>query len=358
MENRDIFFLKETLKLVKKGKGRTFPNPMVGAVIVKNNKIIAKGYHRKAGFPHAEVEALRNAKEDMRGATLYVSLEPCSHYGKTPPCVDAIIQAGIQRVVCATQDPNPKVKGNGITLLQKAGINVSVGLLEEEARKLNEAFFTFHEKQRPFIAIKFASSLDGKIATRTFDSKWITNEKARAYARSLRSEYQAILVGVNTVLRDNPHLGVLQKGKKDPLRIILDSTLKIPLTSNVLRDNNVLIATTTRADKQKQKRLAQRGIKILTFKDNQVPLLSLLQKLRKMEVISILVEGGGEVLGSFIDARVADKLYAFYAPLIIGNKKAISAIAGRGNDTIKNTQRLHSFSIKRFGDNTLLTGNF
>src|SRR3989344_2010898 len=223
--DENIKFLKETLKLAKKGLGKVNPNPMVGAVIVKNNKIIGKGYHKKFGYPHAEIEALKNCQQNPKGATLYVNLEPCSHFGKTPPCADAIIKAGIKKVVCCTQDPNPKALG-------KTGIEISFGLLEQEARQLNEAFFTFHEKKRPFIAIKFAASLDGKIATQRGDSKWITNEKARKYSRALRKQYQAVLVGINTVLKDNPHLG-------DSLRIILGS--KIPKNSQVLRNKNILI---------------------------------------------------------------------------------------------------------------------
>ena len=246
-------FIDETLVLAKKAIGLTNPNPMVGAVVVKRGRIIAKGYHRQAGLPHAEIEAFNAAKTSVKGATLYTNLEPCVHQGKTPPCVDAIIQAGIKRVVCSISDPNPKVHGKGIAKLKQAGIIVSVGLKEKEARALNEAFFVFHEKKRPFIAIKFAGSLDGKIATHTGNSKWITNEPARLFARKLRGEYQAILVGINTVIRDNPHLGTRLAGKKDPVRIILDSNLQIPLNSQVLRDNNVIIATTTHAPEEKKK---------------------------------------------------------------------------------------------------------
>ncbi|MBI2335133.1 bifunctional diaminohydroxyphosphoribosylaminopyrimidine deaminase/5-amino-6-(5-phosphoribosylamino)uracil reductase RibD, partial [Candidatus Daviesbacteria bacterium] len=269
--NQDLKFLKETLKLAKKGLGRVSPNPMVGAVIVKNGQIIGKGYHKKFGFPHAEIEALKNCRENPRGATMYVNLQPCSHFGKTPPCIDAIIKAGIKKVICCSLDPNPKIHG-------KAGIEISAGVLEKEARKLNEAFFTFHEKKRPFIAIKFAASLDGKLATRTGDSKWITNEKAREYARSLRARYQAVLVGKNTFLKDQPHLGVRIKGKKDPLKIVL-------------------------------------GLSI-----NPKNIQDLLSILYKKEIISVLVEGGGKTLGSFIDAKVVDKVYAFHAPIIIGGE--------------------------------------
>lgn len=343
---QDQFFLKETLKLAKKGRGWTNPNPMVGAVIVKNNQIIGKGYHKKAGLPHAEIEALNDAKTSVRGATLYLNLEPCSHYGKTPPCALSIIKSGISQVICSTIDPNPQINGQGVEWLRKAGIKVSVGLLEQEARILNEAFFIFHEKKRPFVAIKFAASLDGKMATHTGDSKWITNEKARTFARNLRGEYQAILLGINTVIHDNPHLGARSIGKKDPLRIILDSNLRIPVNSQVLRDNNVLIATTIHAPKDKKKLLEKQGIPILTFESEDIPLKELLFSLKSKNIISVLVEGGGKILGSFIDEKLIDKVYAFYAPILIGGREA----------EIKNALYLKRISSKYFQDNFLVVG--
>lgn len=344
----DEFFLMEALKLAKKGMGWVNPNPMVGAVLVKNGRIVGKGYHRRIGLPHAEIEAITHARPrlaKLKGATLYVNLEPCSHFGRTPPCVDAIIKMGIKKVVCSNLDPSPKVSGKGIERLKKSGIIVSMGKLEDQAKNLNEAFFTFHEKKRPFLAIKFASSLDGKIATKSGDSKWITNEKARAYVRLLRAQYQAVLVGINTVLKDNPHLGVRERGKKDPLRIILDSTLKIPLQSKVLRDMNVLIATTNFADKKKKRILEEKGFTLLSFKGKKVPLTKLLDELKKREIISILIEGGGETIGNFIDQNLFDKVYAFYAPIIIGGFK-----------TIQEATSLKQLSFKRFADNYLVSG--
>ncbi|MBI3109783.1 bifunctional diaminohydroxyphosphoribosylaminopyrimidine deaminase/5-amino-6-(5-phosphoribosylamino)uracil reductase RibD [Candidatus Daviesbacteria bacterium] len=317
--NKDIKFLKETLKLAKKGLGWT--NPMVGAILVKDGKMIGKGYHKKVGFPHAEIEALKKCRENPKGATLYVNLEPCAIFGRTPPCVDPIIKSGIKKVVYSTLDANPKNHGKGTTKLQKAGIETSFGILEKEARKLNEAFFTFHEKGRPFVAIKFAASLDGKIATYTGDSKWITNEKARRYARSLRAEYQAVLVGMNTVLKDNPHLG-------NSLRIILGS--KVPKNSQVLRDKNVLII-------------------------NPKNIKDLLNILREKEIVSVLVEGGGKTLGAFCDCGLVDKVYAFYAPIIIGGENAVS-IGGKGASTIHQALHLKNISYKRFDDNFLITG--
>lgn len=329
--DEDIKFLKQTLKLAKKGIGWVNPNPMVGAILVKKGRIIGKGYHKRVGLPHAEIEALKSCKTDPKGATLYVNLEPCIHFGKTPPCVDTIIQSGIKRIVISTVDPNPKVYGRSLKKLQQANIDVSVGILENEARKLNEAFFTFHERKRPFVAIKFAASLDGKIATSTGDSKWITNEKARIFARSLRGEYQAILVGVNTLIKDDPHLGVRIRGKKDPVRVIISSGLRLSPNIQVFRDQNFMIVNTKNVS-------------------------ALLSILREKEIISILVEGGGKTLGNFCDAKVVDKVYTFHAPILIGGEKAISAIGGQGSQFISQALHLKNLSYRRFDDNLLTIG--
>ncbi len=355
MDNKDLLFLKQTLILAKKGIGWTNPNPMVGALLVKNNKIIGKGYHKKFGTDHAEIVALKNVTENPNGATLYVNLEPCVHYGKTPPCADAIIQAGIKRVVCATYDPNPIIKQKGIKKLQQAGIKITVGNLEKEARQLNEQFFTFHEKKRPFVAIKFAASLDGKMATHTGDSKWITNEKARLFARKLRGEHQAIIVGIHTILKDNPHLGTRIKNTKDPIRIVLDSSLQIPLTAQVLRDTNIIIFTTTNASQKKIKQLIEKEITVISI-DKTITIPAVLEELKKREIISVLVEGGGEVLGSFVDARSIDKVYACHSPIIIGGENAIS-ISGHGVEKVSEALRLENIFYKHFGDNLLTIGS-
>jgi len=363
----DTYFLKEALKLAKKGLSWTNPNPMVGAVIVKNGKTLSRGYHKEVGLPHAEIEAITSAKQSVKGATLYINLEPCCRSGRTPACTQAIIKSGIKKVVCSTLDPNPKVNGKGIKILKKAGLQVSVGLLEKEARFLNEPYFTFHQKKRPFIALKFALSLDGKIATKTGQSKWISNEKARNYARKLRANYQAVLVGINTILKDNPHLGPREKNKKEPLRLILDPKLKIPLNpvrkrfsngvnSQVLRDNNVLFITTSFAKKEKLKQLKKRGIAIISYRSETISLPRLLDDLRKREIISILVEGGGETIGHFIDEKLFDKIYAFYSPIIIGGKEAVSAVSGKGIENLKSAIRLTNLSFKHFGDNFLMIG--
>jgi diaminohydroxyphosphoribosylaminopyrimidine deaminase/5-amino-6-(5-phosphoribosylamino)uracil reductase len=351
----DEQFMDSALKLARQAKGWTNPNPMVGAVIVKGGKIISRGYHRRAGSPHAEIEAMEAAGANLAGATLYVNLEPCAHYGRTPPCVEAIIRAGISRVVCATADPNPKVSGRGLEQLRAAGIDVTVGPRSAQAEKLNEAFFVFHTKQRPFTVLKFAASLDGKLATRGGDSKWITNEQARAFARGLRAEYQAVLVGINTVLRDDPQLGARRAGRKDPLRVIIDSRLQLPLGSQVLRDNNVLVATTAGTPTGKKRLLERRGVQVLSFPGKTVPIAKLAAALGKQEIISLLVEGGGQILGSFIDEGIADKVYAFYAPLLVGGAKAVS-IQGRGADKMQSATRLANLNFKRFQDNFLVSG--
>ncbi len=351
----DELYIAETLKLATKGRGWTNPNPMVGAVIVKKGKVIGQGHHRRAGTEHAEVVALKSCTSDPRGATLYVNLEPCSHLGKTPPCTDAIIKAGIQRVVCSTLDPNPAVHGQGRDQLKAANIEFSLGIFAQEAKELNECFFSFHQKGRPFIAIKFASSLDGKMATKTGDSSWITNDSAREYARRLRAEYQAILVGSKTALHDDPHLGVRHKSAKDPLRIILDSRLRLSRDAQVLRDSNVLLVTTTRAPSEKVHYYQQQGFEVVVFKGSFIPLNVLMKKLHTMNIISVFVEGGGTIIGSFIDDMLVDKVYAFYAPVIIGGAKA-SHIGGDGKTEMSNAIRLQDVTFKRFNDNFLITG--
>ncbi|OGG77821.1 riboflavin biosynthesis protein RibD [Candidatus Kaiserbacteria bacterium RIFCSPLOWO2_01_FULL_54_24] len=353
---RDVGYLKDALALAKQARGRTFPNPMVGAVIVKNGRIIGRGYHHKIGAPHAEVDALKAAAGKARGATLYINLEPCSHWGKTPPCVDAIIRAKIKGVVCCMRDPNPQVSGAGIRRLRRAGIEVSMGGCSAEAEVLNEGFLFFHRNRRPFVAIKFAASLDGKIATRSGDSRWITNERARGYARALRGHYQAILVGINTVLRDDPHLGTRKKGRRDPLRIVLDSRLRIPLTARVLRDENILLITTKRANSKKKRLLAGREIEVVEM-GSRINVKALMRELYRREIISVLVEGGGDVLGSFVDARCVDKVYAFLAPILIGGETAKSAVGGKGSSSIRQALRLTRVERKIFSDNILVSGH-
>ncbi len=357
MITSDEKFMLEALKLAKKGMGYTYPNPQVGAVLVKNGKIIGRGFHKKAGMQHAEIEAFNNASTDTTGATLYITLEPCNHAGKTPPCAPEIIKRKIAKVVCAIADPNPREQGTSLRFLESAGVQVEVGLLSESAKKINEAFFTFHQKKRPSITLKFAASLDGKTATKTGESKWITNEKMRKFARNLRAEHNAILVGINTVLLDNPHLGVRKRGVKDPLRIILDSTLKITLESDILRDKNVLIVTTKRSDKKKLDLLQKKGIEVLQMQNDRILIPEVMKELYNKKIISVFVEGGAEVLGSFLDAKMVDKIYACYAPIIIGGRDAVTAVKGEGVRKVLDAVKLKDISIKKFDDNFVVIGS-
>jgi diaminohydroxyphosphoribosylaminopyrimidine deaminase / 5-amino-6-(5-phosphoribosylamino)uracil reductase len=354
-ELSDEYYLRQTLRLARKGLGRTYPNPMVGAIIVKQDKILSSGYHHQAGKAHAEVDALNKLKASAVGATLYVNLEPCAHHGKTPPCTEAIIKAGVSRVVCCSLDPNPLVSGRGLEVLRQAGIIVKSGALKSKAEQLNEAYFCFQIRQRPFIAIKFASSLDGKIATKVGDSKWITGEKARAFARRLRGQYQAILVGANTVVQDDPNLGLRPPGRSDPLRIILDSTLRVPLKSQVFRDSNVLVATTTRASKIRLEAYKNRGIDLFICPDKQILLPALLSELHRRNIVSVFIEGGGKVLGSFVDSRLVDKVYAFYGPVIIGGQESLSAVGGHGAKKISEALHLSRLSCRQLDDTFLVS---
>lgn len=353
-KNIDKKFMQRVLELAKRGDGVVSPNPMVGAVIVKNGKILAERWHRKFGCDHAEIDAINNAqkaKKKLKGATLYVNLEPCAHFGKTPPCVSEIIKAGFSRVVVAMRDPNPLVNGKGIKMLKKAGIKVDVGCFQNEARKLNKKFIKWISTGLPFVSIKVAMSLDGKIATRANDSKWITSEESRAYVRDLRDSHDAILVGINTLLKDNP---MLSGKKRNPRRIVLDSTLRINTNSRFLRNKNVLIITTDRAPKNKLDFLRKRGYPIKIFK-RKISIYPLLRFLGKIGISSILVEGGSAIFGSFIDARAIDKCYFFIAPKIIGGKTAKTAVSGVGVGKLNQSLRF-SYKLQKIGEDVMIEG--
>lgn len=348
--------MHRAIELAKFGEGFVSPNPLVGAVFVKNGKIIAEGYHKKFGSDHAEIVAVKNAgkkKISLVGSTLYSALEPCVHYGKTPPCVLKLVKARISRAVIAMQDPNPLVYGRGIKALRKAGIKVVVGCLKKKAELLNEKFIKWIASGMPFVAMKVAMSLDGKIATRTGDSKWITSEISRKYVRHLRDKYDAILVGSNTVLKDDPFL----KGfKREQKRIILDSYLKIPLKSKVFRDKNVFVAVTDKAPKSKINALIKRGIdfKIFKSKGGKIPFNPLLRFLGGKNISSILVEGGSEIFGSFIDEKLVDKFYWFIAPKIIGGRDAKIAVGGEGVSKMAQAMDLADCSFRQVGPDVLV----
>lgn len=362
----DERFMRLALELAEKGKGLTSPNPCVGTVIVKDGKVIGKGYHRKAGMPHAEIYALRQAGKNARGATLYVTLEPCRHYGRTPPCADAIISSGIKRIVAAMKDPNPLNNGRGFDVLRKNGIKVESGVLEAEARRLNEAFIKFITTKLPFVTVKIAQSIDGKIATYTGDSKWITSKEARVFSHRLRSEADAIMVGVKTIIKDDPFLSVRDEVKsgrlrKQPVKIILDSKLHTPTTARIFSKGSsgkVIIATTKRASKNKMEALKRKGaeISIVKSKDGKVDIKSLLKVLGEKELTHILIEGGGETIASALEAKAVDKVYFFIAPKIIGGRQAPTSVEGLGADRINRVIKLRDVKYEEVGEDFLVEG--
>ncbi|MBR1859348.1 MAG: bifunctional diaminohydroxyphosphoribosylaminopyrimidine deaminase/5-amino-6-(5-phosphoribosylamino)uracil reductase RibD [Selenomonadaceae bacterium] len=347
------------LNIAANARGRTSPNPMVGAVIVKDGRIIAEGWHRKAGTPHAEVHALNMAGELAEGATLYVTLEPCSHFGRTPPCANAIVNAGIKRVVAAMSDPNSKVAGNGFKILTDAGIEVKVGVLEYEAKKLNEVFLKWITTKMPFVTLKTAMSLDGKIATASGQSQWITCAESRKRVHELRDINDAIMVGVGTVLADNPTLTARIDGGKNPIRIIVDSNARTPIEANVVTDGQAqtIIAVTENAPRNKIEALKNLGVDIITAgNDKRVDLTLLMRELGKRDITSVFVEGGGTLNFSLLNENLVDKLYAFIAPKIIGGRNALTSVEGDGFINLSDAALLHDIKTELVGDDVLING--
>ncbi|MGO0121755.1 bifunctional diaminohydroxyphosphoribosylaminopyrimidine deaminase/5-amino-6-(5-phosphoribosylamino)uracil reductase RibD [Desulfothermobacter acidiphilus] len=357
---RDEIYMRQALELALRARGRTRPNPMVGAVLVKEGRVIAEGYHRQAGMPHAEIEALRAAGERARGATLYVNLEPCCHVGRTGPCTEAIIAAGVKRVVVAMEDPNPLVAGKGVKTLREAGIEVQVGVLEPEARRLNEAFIKYITTRTPFVVLKVAMTLDGKIATRSGASRWITGAEARAYVHQLRATYDAILVGKGTVLQDDPSLTARLPGGRDPVRIALDSRAELSLTHRLFRLDSpapTWVAVTERASSERLKMLRDQGVEVLVCGPGpRVDLRLLLQELGKREITSLLVEGGATVNASFLDGRLVDKVVWLVAPKIFGGLSAPSPVAGEGVPAPEAAWRLRELTVRRLGEDFCFEG--
>ncbi len=354
-------FMKKALALAAKGKGRTSPNPMVGAVIVKNGKVIAADYHRKAGTPHAEIRALKKAGNKARGADLYINLEPCCHTEKrTPPCTKAIIESGIKKVVTAMIDPNPEVSGKGLEELHTAGIKTETGIMEAEAKRLNEAFIKYITKKEPFVILKIAQTLDGKIATSRGESKWITGEEARKYVHKLRNEVDAVLVGIGTVKKDNPSLDCRIRGGKNPYRIIVDSRLQIPVASKALKHNDgrTIIATTKTAHKNKIGLLKARGASILAVKEKagKVDLKNLMKELGRLEITSVMIEGGSSINASALSGRIVDKVLFFMAPKILGGVDSIPSIGGKSPALLKGALKLKDPQIMNFGEDILVEG--
>lgn len=358
-EDNDIKFMRRALTLAKRGNWRTSPNPMVGAVVVKDGRIIGEGYHKKAGLPHAEIEAIMNSKESLKGATLYVTLEPCCHRDKrTPPCTDAIIEKGISRVVVAMRDPNPKVSGKGIETLTTHGIDVKTGVLEKEALKLNEFYVKYITTHEPFVILKTAMTLDGKIATPTGNSKWITSEKSRRYVHILRSRVDALLSAYGTVIHDNPLFTSRIKNGKNPLRVIIDPELKIPLNFNVYNPppKTIAVVHSDFINQDKAKELMKRGVELLEFSSEKVDLSWLMKELGKRGITSLLIEGGSSLNSYALWSGVVDKIMIFIAPKIIGGFNSYPVVGGKLYRDIPEAFKVNNLRIKRIENDILIEG--
>ncbi len=362
IREEDIMYMKMALEEAVKGIGFTNPNPMVGAVIVKDGKVLAKGYHHCCGQGHAEVEAFRAAGDaDVTGATIYVTLEPCSHYGKTPPCADLIVSKKVGRVVVAALDPNPLVAGRGIRRIREAGIEVETGVLAEESCRLNEIFMTYITRKEPFVLYKSAMSLDGKIAAPNGESQWISCEESREQVQKLRNQYMAIMVGIGTVLADDPMLTCRISGGKDPVRIVVDSALRTPVESKLVRsagDVPLIIACHENASKEKEEILAAKGARIIRagLPDGRVDLKALVRILGQEGIDSILLEGGGTLAFAAFEAGIIDKVQFYIAPKIIGGTASMTPLGGPGIAHLKEAWALKELSAQKVGEDICLTG--
>jgi diaminohydroxyphosphoribosylaminopyrimidine deaminase/5-amino-6-(5-phosphoribosylamino)uracil reductase len=357
----DSFFMNMALELSERGRGFTSPNPMVGAVVVRNSDVVGTGYHEYAGGPHAEVNALNDAGELARGATIYVTLEPCNHTGRTPPCTKKILESGIVRVVVAMQDPNPDVTGGGIEFLREKGIQVDVGIEEKQATHLNEVFIKYIQTKRPFVILKTAATLDGRIATRTGDSKWVTGPSARNFAHTVRHAVDGIMVGIGTVKQDDPSLTTrLEKiNGKDPLRIVLDTRLSISENArllNIRSDAKTLLVTGDDVPQEKKHRLEKQGVIIVKsrLKDGFIDLEALMYRLGTMKITSLLIEGGGHVAASALTSGIVDKILFFYAPKILGGDDGVPICQGPGPDLMSDCIQIQDIWVHRFDDDDIL----
>ncbi|CQR74566.1 Riboflavin biosynthesis protein RibD [Sporomusa ovata DSM 2662] len=357
----DKYYMQQALTIAQYAIGRTSPNPLVGAVIVKDGHIVGQGWHRQAGTPHAEIHALAQAGELAKGATIYVTLEPCSHHGRTGPCADALIAAGIKKVVAAMTDPNPEVAGKGLTRLRAAGIEVVEGILAAEAAKLNEVFIKWITTKMPFGVLKTAMSLDGKIAAYTGHSKWITGPAAREYVHRLRDIYDGILVGIGTVLTDNPRLTTrLPAGGQNPVRIVIDTMARTPLTANVVTDKQAttIIAVSQAAPPERIAALQSHGVEVLVLAQTPlgVNLRQLFTILGERRITSVFVEGGAAINASLLTANLIDKVYCFIAPKILGGKAAPGPVGGTGVETVDQAILLEDIATQTIGTDVLLNG--
>jgi diaminohydroxyphosphoribosylaminopyrimidine deaminase/5-amino-6-(5-phosphoribosylamino)uracil reductase len=359
----DERFMRLALRLARKGEGMTSPNPMVGAVLVKGGAIVGTGYHHRAGEPHAEILALRRAGEKAKGATLYLNLEPCDHFGRTAPCTRAILKAGVQRVVAGMKDPNPLVSGRGIKRLKEAGVRVEVGVCKEACQELNAAFVKGMTSGTPWVILKAALSLDGKSATRSGDSRWISSGASRRQVHRLRRRVDAVMVGIGTVRRDDPLLNIRLPGRRtarQPLRVVIDSRLRIPLASRIVRtaeDFPTLVVTTPAAPVDKRQRLKKAGVKVLVTRADRrgrVKLRPLMRALRHLGIQSVLLEGGPALNAGALEERIVDRILLFVAPKIIGGREAPGMAGGEGVWRMKSARRAEILRVRRIGPDLMI----
>ncbi len=363
MKLTDVDYMKKALSLALKAKGQTSPNPLVGAVVVQDEKIVGEGWHRTCGGDHAEVIALKKAGPKARGAKLYVTLEPCSHVGRTPPCVDKIIEAGIREIIIGMIDPNPVNNGKSISRFKRAGIRVKVGFLENELKKINEPFIKYITKKFPFVVAKCAQTLDGKIATASGESKWITSQESRDYAHRLRSDFDGIMVGINTVLKDNPFLNAKRKIKTIK-KIIVDSDLRLPLKANLFKNtdpSDIVVATTKTAPKNRFEQLREKGVNLIVCPrvsgtEKRIQLRFLFEELARREITSILIEGGAGIIGGALQEKLVDKFLIFVAPKIMGDQDALSSIHGLKINRVDRLIKLRDVTVKRISEDILIEG--
>lgn len=367
-------YMRRALELAEKGMGHTTPNPMVGCVVVKDGRIVAEGYHEKYGGFHAERNALTRCSEDLTGADMYVTLEPCCHHGKTPPCTDIILERGIGKVYIGSMDSNPKVAGKGVQILREHGVEVETGVLEEECLKLNEIFFHYITTGLPYVAMKYAMTLDGKIATTTGDSRWVTGEKARQHTHMLRKKYSAIMAGIGTVLQDNPMLNCRIEEGVNPIRIICDSHLQIPLTCRIVESakeiptivacaagdsgkGNSETGNSEKGNSEKALALAAAGVELLPVsKGNRVDFTELIRELGRRRIDSVLIEGGGTLHGTVLRSGLVNRVYCYVAPKLIGGKEAPSPVGGSGISQMKEALTLTGTETLSFGNDICISG--
>ena len=363
----DEYFMKKALDLASKGQGETSPNPMVGAVIVKDGNVVGQGYHPSAGKAHAEVYAIDDAGIKAENATLYVTLEPCNHHGRTPPCTEKILKAGIKRLVVAMEDPNPDVEGGGMAYLAARGIAVTAGVLCSDAQRQNEAFIKFVKKKQPFVILKCAATLDGQIATRTGDARWVTGEASRQYVHQLRHRVDAILVGMGTVRKDNPSLTTRLQDRvgRNPIRIILDTHLTISEKAAVIQSTSraetwvITGKQSLVADKAaKRDRLEQAGVRLMEapVRHDRLDLPRLMHLLGQNHITSLLIEGGGDVMAAAVSAGIVDKIMFFYAPKLLGGNDGVPMCRGEGAELMKGARPVTGISVRRFDDDIMITG--